>query len=155
MKSIKIREIFDPARTLSVTVPETETLENVIVKFAADARLRGVFLMDSKKRFAGVITRSDLLRWAALKLRRGHDIEELTAGHILTLVTATRARDLAKGDWLTLGVKLEDDLGKALDQMLENDEIDIPVIDDEGRILGDIKISEVLLKAVQVGRDRS
>jgi len=29
------------------------------------------------------------------------------------------------------------------------------VIDDEGRIPGDIKISEVFLKAVQVDRDRS
>jgi len=155
MKTIKAREVFDPTLTLSVTVPDTETLENVIVKLASDPRLRGIFLTDSRMRVAGVITRPDLLRWAALKLRRSHEIEELTTRHILNRVTATLARDLARGDWHTLGVKLEDDMGKALDQMLENDEVDIPAIDDEGRILGDIKISEVLLKAVQVGRARS
>jgi len=123
METIKIREVFDPTRTQSVTVPDMETLENVIVKLASAPRLEGIFLTDSRKRFAGVITRSDLLRGAALKLRRSHEIEELTTGHVLNLVTATLARDLARGDWHTLGVKFEDDLGRALDQMLENDEM--------------------------------
>ena len=64
----------------------------------------------------------------------------------------TKAKDLAHGEWSSLGVKEADTLQTALNQMVEYQEDVIPVLDDEGRILGDLRISEVLFKALGVGK---
>jgi CBS-domain-containing membrane protein len=58
---------------------------------------------------------------------------------------------LARGDWRSLGVKESDTLETAFNQMMNFGEDVIPVLDSEGRILGDLRLSEVLLQAVEVG----
>jgi hypothetical protein len=48
-------------------------------------------------------------------------------------------------------VKESDTLETAFNQMMNFGEDVIPVLDSEGRILGDLRLSEVLLQAVEVG----
>lgn len=155
MKTIKVAEVFDSEGVLSAILPENATMEEVVAKLSLEPQLRGVFLVDGKQRFAGIITRTDLLKWAHLKLGTRPNIADMPVREVFRLVYSTKARDLARGDWKTIGVKLTDDLGKALGQLLENDLIDVPVLDEDGRILGDLKLSHVLLKALEVGKQTS
>lgn len=155
MKTIAVKDIFDPSQLLSVTVPEAESLEHVIMQLASEQQVRSVFLVDKDRRFTGVITRSDILRWVSLRFARGRGVDDMSAGRVLRLVLATKAKDLAHGDWKDLGVKLTDDLQTALAQMIQNDTIDLPVLDEEGRILGNLKFSQVLLEAMHAGRDEA
>lgn len=152
MRHIKVQEVFDPKDMLSVVVPEDDSLEDVIRRFAEAPSLRGIFLVDSRQRFAGVITRADLLKWAQYRLGGGPGSDRLSVGEIFRLVYATRAKDLAHGDWRTLGVRPTDTLDRALHQMITNEEIDIPVLDQEGKILGDLRLSQILLKALETGK---
>lgn len=154
MKTIKVSEVFDPTTSQAAIISESESLENVIISFVRDPRARGIFLVDAEERFAGVITRSDLLKWAYLRFGRqpGSGRVNISRRDIYRFVYSTLAKDVAHGSWRTLGVRLSDDLETALNQMFEHDEIDIPVLDEDGKILGDLKVSEVLLKALEVTR---
>ena len=154
MKTIKVAEVFDPQEMQSAIISEDESLESVIISFVRDPYARGIFLVDSQQRFAGVITRSDLLKWAYLRFGRepGSGRVNISRRDIYRFVFSSKAKDVAHGDWHTLGLQLSDDLETALNQMFKHDEIDIPVLDEDGKILGDLKVSEVLLKALEVSR---
>jgi CBS domain-containing protein len=67
------------------------------------------------------------------------------------MVSQTQAKSLARGDWRTLGVKENDSLQEALDQMVDFGEDVLPVLNEDGIILGDIRLSEILVKAIDVG----
>ncbi|MEM3527317.1 MAG: CBS domain-containing protein, partial [Candidatus Bathyarchaeia archaeon] len=58
----------------------------------------------------------------------------------------TTAREIIHRHSYDAYVKPDDDLIKALDLMVSMDVIDIPVVDEQGRILGDLKLSDVLNK---------
>jgi predicted transcriptional regulator len=154
MKTIKVDEVFDPQGLQTPIISEDESLENVIISFVRDPDARGIFLVDSQQRFAGVLTRADLLKWAYLRLGRepGSGRVNISRRDIYRFVLSTRAREVAHGNWHSLGVRPFDDLETALNQMFEHEEIDIPVLDEDGKILGDLKVSEVLLKALEVSR---
>jgi CBS domain-containing protein len=55
-------------------------------------------------------------------------------------------------DTQILSVKESDTLQAALDKMLDYKQDIIPVVDDEGRILGDLGLSEVLWAGIAYGR---
>ena len=152
MRDLKVRDVFDPEETFSMVVPEIMPLAEVISRFAHEPRLRAVFLVDSRRRFAGVLTRRDLLRWARCRLGGRLGDDRPSAAGLLRLVAAASVKNLAQGNWDTLGVKLDDSLDEALHQMTAHDETILPVLDDEGKILGDLRLSETLLKALEKGR---
>ena len=68
------------------------------------------------------------------------------------IVDARKAKDLVSTDPQGLVVKETDTLQTALDKMLDFEEDVLPVVDNERRILGDLRLSEVLLKAIEVGK---
>jgi CBS-domain-containing membrane protein len=154
MKTIKVEEVFDPQEMQTVIISEYDSLEDVITSFVRDPYARGIFLVDSQQRFTGVITPSDLLKWAHLRFGRepGSGWVNISRRDIYRFVLSTSARDVARGSRRSLGVQPSDDLETALNQMFEHEEVDIPVLDEEGKILGGLKVSEVLLKALEVSR---
>jgi len=77
---------------------------------------------------------------------------EITFSELFRIVNANKARDLAKCDGHSLGVKETDTLQTALDRMLELEEDVLPVIDNQGKILGDLRLSEILLKVIEAGK---
>ena len=67
-------------------------------------------------------------------------------------IGASKAKDLAQRNGGSLGVKEDDTLYTALDRMIKFGEDIIPVVDGGGRVLGDLTLSEVLVKAIQKDR---
>ncbi|HZA23408.1 MAG TPA: CBS domain-containing protein, partial [Dehalococcoidia bacterium] len=118
MKTIKVEEVFDPRGMQTAIMSEDESLEDVIVTFVRDPHARGIFLVDSHQRFAGVITRSDLLKWAYLRLGRepGSGRVNISRRDIYRFVLSTSAREVARGSWHSMGVRPIDDLETALNQ---------------------------------------
>ena len=52
----------------------------------------------------------------------------------------------------SIAVKETDNLQTALDKILDYEEDIMPIVDNEYRILGDLSLSEVLLKAIEEGK---
>jgi len=151
MKTIQVEEVFRLHGMASVSVDENIPLKDVVSRFASDSSLRGIFLVNSRLQFAGVITRADLLKWSIIRLLKGR-IDVVSTEEAQRIVFATKAKDLKKEDWLLLGVRETDTLQTALKQMIDNEEGIIPVLDSKGKILGDLSFDEVLLKAIEISQ---
>ena len=72
-----------------------------------------------------------------------------------SVVYAKKAKDFARGNGHSLGVKEGDSLQTALEKMLDLEENVLPVIDSQGKIIGDLRLSEILLKVVEEGKQLS
>ena len=148
MKKILVEEVYQLAGPASVSVPDDTSLKEIVNRFAHEPGLRAIFLFDSKRRFAGMIRRVDLVKWLYLKLFGKTGGGTASTGEALRFAFAEKAKDLARGDSESMGVHPGDILQTAMDQMITHGEAIIPVVDKEGKILGDLRISEVLLKAL-------
>jgi hypothetical protein len=110
--------------------------------------------VDAAQKFKGVITSSDIRRWVHIELFGRKGRHEIPIATFYRIADAKKARDLARCDYRSLGVRETDSLQIALDKMLDFEEDIIPVLDSEGHIMGDLRLSEVLLKALEVGKQR-
>ena len=150
MKEITVSEIYQLNDPAYASMPADTLLAEIARKFAYEPELRAVFLIDPKQRFTGMIRRSDLMKWLYLQLFGKVGGEAASTGEALHLTFAKEAKDLARGDSASMGVKPSDSLQAALDKMITQGESILPVLDDEHKMLGDIKASSVLLKALEV-----
>jgi CBS domain-containing protein len=152
MKRILVKEVYKSHGTASVALPEDTPLEDVIARFAHEPVLRGIFLVDSQQRLAGVITRMSLMKWVHFQLFGGRPTKTASPWEVFRFVGAAKAKDLSSRDWKSLPVVETDSLQTALERMIEHNEGVVPVVDTEGKILGDLRLPEVLLKALEVGK---
>lgn len=147
MSSILVREVYDPQGAFSLLVPSEAPLEGVLRCFAQETCLRSLFVTAPDGRLVGVITRSDLLHWARLRLGtalRGVAGETETILRLVQLLRASTAGDAIHPGSDKVAVRLDDPLDLALQRMLQADLIAIPVVDDEGRVVGDLTFSRVV-----------
>lgn len=153
MKAIPVEDAYKVYGTASASIPEDAPLKEVVERFGCEPGLRGIFLVDSSQQFVGMITRADLLKYVRVRIIGGGGTRAVSGKEIARFVLATNAKHIARGDRRSLGVKPSDTLQTALDQMITWEEDILPVLDSEGKILGDLRLSELLLKALEVWRE--
>ncbi len=142
---ITVKDVYDPEKMNSLIIGEEESLETVIRNLAEYPGLRGIFVIDKAGKLQGVITRRVLLDYVETKLRK--PLREIPFKTLmLKNILKPRVGDAVAPGSHRAAIKPEDDILKALDLMMELDLIDLPVINDEGKILGDLKLSAILLK---------
>jgi len=130
---------ISPGKMRSLVVDEEEPIEEII-NFAEQPSSRGTFLVDRERRLKGVITRLDLLNWAKFKPGEGIDLGRIGASisDIRRYVYSAAAREFANEYSYSAHVK-PDDIISALNLMISSNLIDVPVVDEQGKILGDLK----------------
>lgn len=157
-RRLLVKDVFNPDRMCSLVVDEGETVSSMIKTFADQPNLRGIFVVDKEKRFKGVITRRDLLNWARIQLGIGVDnrgisraarVSEIIS-EIVRVAYATTAKELVRKYSYRVHVNPEDSLISALNIMFFSDLIDIPVIDKQGKIIGDLKLNEILNEIIKM-----
>ncbi len=151
VKKILVKEVHALQGTASITIPDDATLEYAISRLANEPGCRGVFLVDNQQRFSGIISRSAIMKWAEFQLFSKW--KSAASKEILETIGNVKAKSLARGDWRSLGVLESDKLQKAFDQMMLYNEDVIPVLDADGKIIGDLRLSEVLLKVIDLIRE--
>jgi Mg/Co/Ni transporter MgtE len=131
----------------SLIVGPDEDFTEVIQRFAERPETRGIFVADQEKHLLGVITRTDLLDWARVKL--GAVLQAPVPNREKTLRMASLMHASTAGQVMhpashRAGVKTNDSLARALRLMVELDLVVVPVIDDQKRIVEDLKLDEIL-----------
>lgn len=162
-RRLLVREVYNPERMHSLLVDEEESISTIIQEFAEEPALRGIFVVDKEKIFKGVITRWDLLNWAKFKLgamidrRRIHEASHARniIENLITYAYSTTAMELVPEDGHNAYVRPEDNVIVALNLMMSLDLIDVPVIDEKGKIIGDLKLTEILNKIIQISTNIS
>jgi len=152
VKTIRVEQVYHPSNTTTDSIPEDTPLEDIIGRFARESCLHGVFLIDSRQRLSGIITDRDILTWARFKLFGGKGRREISAWDFFRIVEAKNIKELLTTNLQSLVVNKTDNLQTALDKMLDHDICVLPVVDEEGRILGGITLSEVMLKVIELGQ---
>ena len=130
-----------------ILVKLTAEFSQIIYNFAHHAELRGVFIVEDDNRFAGVITRTDLLDWAraklgALFLKPLTNTEETI--RLASLIDASTAGEVLRPETKKAGVSAQDTLANSLRIMIETNLTVLPVINESQHIIGNLTLSELL-----------
>ena len=142
-----VKDVFDPSRMNSIVINENETLLDTIKRFAELSSLRGIFIVDNKGKLKGVITRADLLNIVKVKLNKDIGTIPLRILFIREMQNI-KTKDVVSSFSHKAAIRVDDSLEKALELMINNDLIDIPVVDSNNNIIGDLKLSEILSKLI-------
>ena len=152
LRNLSVGEVFDKNVMLSLIVDEDETVASMVKKFAETPSIRGIFVVDRENVFKGVITRKTMLYWARIHLGLGLNRTELAYSarinqvlrEIMKYAHGTAAKELVNRHSDKIYVKPQDSVICALNLMISSDLIDILVISDERKIIGDLKLNEIL-----------
>ncbi|MFH1179187.1 MAG: CBS domain-containing protein [Candidatus Bathyarchaeota archaeon] len=127
-------------------------IEKVVEAFASHQELRGIFVVDEKERFIGVITRFELLQWTKYKLISNieTDYEWKVIHSLKQYVLSTKVSELINKNSRIAYLRLDDSIEKVLQLMTDHNLIDIPILNNEGKIIGDIKLSDLLNKIIRI-----
>jgi len=150
MGAITVRDIVFLLETSSILVSEDEPIELVIERFAKDLRLRGIFVIDSSRRYIGAITRYELLLWTRSHLG---DVPEDFNWKILydlkAVIRSSKAVDMVREGSGEAFVHVDDSLSKALSLMMRHRLNDLPVLNSAEEIIGDLKLPDILNKIMK------
>ncbi len=148
MQTIYVAQVCEQSDMQALVVDRDMLLIDAVREFATNHDLRGIFVTGEKGRLAGVINKQDLLHWVGLQLNQRSAGEPMSVGQMRRLVNAQKVVDLAAPGSENAAVNLNDTLADVLYKMTAFNLSDIPVVDDDGRIINDLRLSEILLFTV-------
>jgi CBS domain-containing protein len=124
-------------------------LREVIAKFADGPSVLAVFVIDDSGLFQGAIARKDLLSWVAIKAVGGESSHSMSVGNMRRMLAASTAADLIRNAPSMPVVTESTTLEKALLLMMDSGESILPVVDESGKLVGDLRVSEILNAALK------
>lgn len=154
MQTITVAEVCETSTLHALVIAENLPLKETVQHFIQDVDLRGIFLVDATGKLTGVINKHDLLDWVRVEFALPVEGPAPTMMQVRRVVMAETAKDLARPESVNTAVTLEDSLATALQKMVRYNLIDIPVIDDTGRIVNDLRLTEILAYILR-GSDES
>lgn len=152
MESTPIARVCEYSPMQALVVAPDAALEDVIDELANARSRYAIFLAAEEGRFKGAVSNSDLLDWARLQFDLLPDESRLPKSKVRRLLAAQQIGDLAGPESSDMSVRLEDTLALALRKMSAYALEDIAVLDKNGRIVNDLRLSEVLAFALQIRR---
>jgi hypothetical protein len=99
-----------------------------------------------------MVTRIDLIKWVHLQVSGGKGMDNVPIWNLLKLVAVRRVKDLTMNSQQDLTVRETDMIQNALDKMLSSEEDIVAVLDHEGKVLGDLRLSEILWWILESGK---
>lgn len=154
MQTIYVADVCEQSNMQALIVDQEMLLVDAVKEFATNHDLRGIFIKGEQGRLVGVINKKDLLHWVGLQLDQIPKGEPMSLGQMRRLVNAQRVTDLAALGSENAALNLDDTLSDALHKMTAFNLSDIPVIDENGRIINDLRLSEILLFMINVPRKK-
>ena len=145
-----VKDVYLLHGSAGTVAEESAPLKDIIRIYAEQPGTRGVFLVDEYRRFSGMVSRLAIQKWAEYQLFGKWQGDESCHG-INEMIDSVKAKDVAHGNWSSLALKTDDPLETAFKRMIDLGEDILPVVDDKGRIIGDLSLSEVLEKAIEAG----
>ena len=136
MKRVKdVRTLITQTPTI---VREDASLISVAEKIIEDPKTRSVYVINSQERLVGIIPVIELVQYLYYR-----DIpqEYILYRFPMILSSEAKAEDIMLPPEY---VKDDDSLGEALRKMFKNNLKELPVVDDEMHIIGDLNILELI-----------
>ena len=120
------------------------TLEEASRKIADVGHLRTIYVLDNEGRLRGILSLGELIR---SMITAGHK-PHFHARSLLARITAKKAADIM--DEYVVYARKENDLNSVLERMIDNHIKEIPVVDEDKKIIANIGIID-LWKLIEKG----
>lgn len=152
LEELTVGKTLHSNQSLSLLVGPEDEFTTLVLRLSRQPELRGAFVVDDHQCLLGVITRTDLLDWARARL--GFSLQAPWQGaektlRLASLINATTAGQVMHKDSSRAAVTLENSLAHALRLMVEMDLIVLPVVDGDRRVVGEVKLSDILARAIE------
>lgn len=138
MQTVKVADICRQSQMQALVMPADTPLEAAVREFADNHYVRGIFLVDEDERLVGVVNKQDILNWIRLEVSLPPQTASPSLVQMRRLLQAELVRDIALPDSEDTAVSLNDTLADALNTMTRHNLVDIPVVDENGRIVNDL-----------------
>ena len=135
-----------------VKIHEDDEIFEAANKVAEDCETLLACVVDSKDRLVGIITPKELLKSAEVCEFGGAKHPFFSGREALHLLTSQYARDIMRD---AVSVKPEDDVQKAIDAMLYNGFYEVPVVDKDGKLIGEINYFGIISRSIWHCRNES
>ena len=156
LRKLSVRDVYDAdPNCYSLLVGPDEEFSTVIRRFADSPELRGIFVVDARRCLLGVITRTDLLDWTRAELGFALSASREKSLRLASLMYASKAGQVMHTNGHHLAAKLTDSLAQTLRRMIDLDLIVLPVVDEDDRVIGDIRLTEILAQTLADNRQES
>jgi predicted transcriptional regulator len=129
-----------------VKVSEEDQIFEVVNKVAEDCETLLTCVVDKKDRLIGIITPRELLKAAEVCEYGGVRHPLFSGREALHLLTSKYARDIMSAP---ISVKPGDEVQKAIDLMLYNGFYEVPVVDKDGKVVGEINYFGVITGSIE------
>ena len=154
MKNAPVAQVSKLSTMKALVLPANTPILDAIHRFASNEGQHGIFLTQEDGRLTGVVNNADLMDWARLQFDVIPGGPPLPVGKVRRLITAQHICDLAARNSEQMSVKLTDTLADALATMGRYNLDDIAVVDEAGRVVNDLRLSEVLSFALRLERNQ-
>lgn len=147
----KVQDVSHLVASKPATVPEDAPIEKVLDEFVSDPKRRIVCVVDSERKLVGVISLMELLIY--IGVHAGEAVESFAhltpyeAG--LRYMMGSQAKHVMKE---AISVKSNDRLLDALNIMEQTGLEELPVVNDQGIIVGEIHGLEILIETLKLLR---
>jgi len=129
-----------------VKVSEEDWIFDVANKVAEDCETLLACVVDKKDRLVGIITPRELLKAAEVCDYGGIRHPFFSGREVLHLLTSNYARDIMSAP---ISVKPDDEVQKAIDLMLYNGFYEVPVVDKDGKVVGEINYFGIISRSIR------
>lgn len=129
-----------------VKIGEKDPIYEAVEKIAEDKETMLACVVDEENRLKGIITPKEILK--AIEVREYGTIRYpfFEGPEVLHLLTSKYAKDIMSPP---VSVKPDDKVEKAINIMLDKGFYEVPVVDDEGKILGEINYFGIIISSVE------
>ncbi len=146
MKETKVREIRQFITVEAAIVLEDATIGEIINIFIENPVTRAVYVVSTRDILVGIITIHDILKKVSidfLSLSTLYSTASFSGYKIASVLKDSTAKDLMNPE--VYYVHDDDPIEKAFNLLFQHNAGEVPVVDDEERIIGDLNIVELLV----------
>lgn len=135
----KIADLVERLKQRKVpVVPKRATVSEIIDAFAASDHSRILYVVDDEGRFRGILSLGNMIRHVFFHY---HD-PSIDSRSLVSMVVSETAGDfMQKEPMVTM---LSDDVEAVLQRMIDHNVKEIPILDDEKRVVADLTIVDLL-----------
>ncbi|MCB0045587.1 MAG: CBS domain-containing protein [Caldilineaceae bacterium] len=144
MRHTQVSEVSKLSTMKALLLPQETPIEEAIDRYASNTTHDGIFLLGHDQRLSGIVNNADLLDWARLQFDLVPGNVPLPVGKVRRLLGAQTIGDLAVQESWRMAIRQDETLAAALEKMERYNLEDIAVIDEESRIVNDLRLSEIL-----------
>jgi CBS domain-containing protein len=128
-----------------VKLHEEDLVYQAVEKIAADRETMLACVVDKDGKLKGIITPREVLKTVEVREFETIRYPFFEGAEILGLLTSKYAKDMMSAP---ISVREDDEVEKAIDIMLDYGFFEVPVVDEEERVLGEINYFNIIIGAI-------